>query len=55
MISEQTPCLWEQRVLWDAETAVKIVKLGLPAAIQSAALQFSFLFVSHMAIPWAYL
>ncbi|MCC8044996.1 MAG: MATE family efflux transporter [Clostridiales bacterium] len=32
----------------DGETAVKIVKLGIPAAIQSAAIQFSFLFVSYM-------
>ncbi|MCC8104070.1 MAG: MATE family efflux transporter [Clostridiales bacterium] len=32
----------------DGEVAGKIVKLGIPAAIQSAAIQFSFLFVSHM-------
>ncbi|MCC8067354.1 MAG: MATE family efflux transporter [Clostridiales bacterium] len=37
-----------KEIFWDAETAVKIVKLGIPAAIQSAAIQFSFLFVSHM-------
>ncbi|MCD8076407.1 MAG: MATE family efflux transporter [Lachnospiraceae bacterium] len=37
-----------RKMLWDTETAVKIVKLGIPAAIQSAAIQFSFLFVSHM-------
>ncbi|MCD8395637.1 MAG: MATE family efflux transporter [Lachnospiraceae bacterium] len=37
-----------RNMLWDTDTAVKIVKLGIPAAIQSAAIQFSFLFVSHM-------
>ncbi|MCD8103800.1 MAG: MATE family efflux transporter [Lachnospiraceae bacterium] len=37
-----------KNLLLDAETAVKIVKLGIPSAIQSAAIQFSFLFVSYM-------
>jgi putative MATE family efflux protein len=47
--SEQFAFTWNLRNLSpDRKSSVQIIKIGIPLAIQSAAIQFSFLFVSHM-------